>query len=262
MARFRGVLCSFGMALAVTALAGCQTGQPAAHTAADWSYHGKTGPAFWPALFPKECAGEAQSPIELSGATREKLPALDLQYGTVPLLTARNSGHDIRVDVPAGAGSLRIGDDPTVWTLVEFHFHAPSEHLLRGTSPPMELHLVHQSGDRLAVIGVFFVPGEPNPELTKIWDRLPTAEGARTEVRDFNLAALVPERLTSYRYTGSLTTPACGQGVLWHVLAQPRTMTTPQLEAFHDIFRGLCFPDGNRRSTQPLNGRKVVTDLP
>ena len=51
--------------------------------------------------------------------------------------------------------------DGDVYSLVQFHFHAPSEHTLNGRHYPMEMHLVHKSDSgRLAVIGVFIEEGE------------------------------------------------------------------------------------------------------
>jgi len=264
MATRRGALSRLTLVLLAAALAACHLGQPGPKTA-DWSYSGANGPAFWPSLFQADCAGQAQSPIELCGAERAAtLPTLHLDYHTVPTLTAIHSGHDVRVAVPSGGGTLRIGDDPTAWTLVEFHFHGPSEHTLRGTSYPLEIHLVHdwvESGiTHKAVVGVFLAAGAANSELTKIW--LPQQPGQRITATNFDLSQLLPDRRNSYRYTGSLTTPACNERVLWHVLAEPRTITPAQIRTFQAVFSGLSYPYGNQRPVQPINGRPVVTDVP
>jgi hypothetical protein len=50
------------------------------------------------------------------------------------------------------------------YELIQFHFHAPSEHLVAGKRFPMEVHFVHQkanSGD-LGVVGVFLTEGAAN----------------------------------------------------------------------------------------------------
>jgi carbonic anhydrase len=265
MATRRGALSRLTLVLLATALAACHTGQPGPKTAV-WGYGDTNGPARWPTMFPSYCAGSAQSPIELSGATRATLPPLHLDYHTVSRLTAVHSGHDVRAAVPTGGGTLRIGDDPRVWTLVEFHFHGPSEHTLNGGTHDLEIHLVHDWVDanritRKAVVGVFLDAGAENTELTKIW--LPRTPNNPITATNFDLTQLLPAGLASYRYTGSLTTPTCGEGVLWHVLAEPKTITAEQIGLFQAVFGGLDYPRGNRRlPVQPINGRPVTTDVP
>lgn len=58
------------------------------------------------------------------------------------------------VEVIAGQGSMRFGN--TSYTLQQFHFHLPSEHLDAGKSMAMEMHMVWESADaQIAVVGVF-----------------------------------------------------------------------------------------------------------
>jgi len=38
---------------------------------------------------------------------------------------------------------MSIGDK--TYALVQFHFHAPSEHTVNGAHFPMEMHFVHQA---------------------------------------------------------------------------------------------------------------------
>jgi carbonic anhydrase len=55
--------------------------------------------------------------------------------------------------------------DSIQFDLKQFHFHAPSEHLIQGTSYPMEAHFVHADKDgNLAVIAVMFKEGSENSE--------------------------------------------------------------------------------------------------
>lgn len=233
---------------------------------AGWGYHEPIEPARWSALSPcyAPCAGGDQSPIDIVNPRATSLPPLETSYGTIPALRVRNDGHTIQADVPAEAPADRVtlriaGVD---YRLVQFHFHTPSEHTVMGAEAPIEMHLVHAGpGGRAAVIGVFIREGEPNPELSKIWARLPVKPGDEATVVDFDLRGLLPRSLDSYRYAGSLTTPACGQGVAWNVLAESISLSARQIGELHAIFSGKLFPDGNRRPVQPLNGRVVLTDV-
>lgn len=230
-----------------------------------WGYAEENGPEKWVGLSPCNCQcgdGGEQSPINIDHPESAALPSLVPLYGDIPVLPVENNGHEIRATIssgePAPKLTLRIGK--MAFRLVQFHFHTPSEHTVAGKAAPIEMHLVHASpGGRIAVIGVFIQKGQANPELTKIWNQLPERKGDKITVASFNLAALLPKNLSSYRYAGSLTTPTCGQGVQWNVLAHPITMTQEQIEKLQKIFLGNKeFPNGNRRPVQPLNGRTVL----
>ena len=240
------------------------------HEAGHWSYHGETGPEHWGDLDPAYSAaknGREQSPIDIKSESVEvsELPAVTLAYDSSVELVVFNNGHAIQADVPNG-GSLTIGGE--TFKLLQFHFHAPSEHLVDGKEYAGEMHLVHAAEDgTLAVVGVFIVPGDVHGELAEIWDDLPEAgadghsKGKERAIAAFELNTLLPDRLNSYRYAGSLTTPPCSEGVKWTVLSEPIEMSEGQIEAFGALFSGEEFPDGNRRPCQPLNGRAVLTDV-
>ena len=109
-----------------------------------WTYEGKEGPSHWSSLDAsyQTCrAGILQSPIDVRNAVPADLPAIGFHYQPSSLRLVDN-GHTIQVDVP-GADTLFLGAEP--FELVQFHFHAPSEHTVRGASYPMEMHLVHRS---------------------------------------------------------------------------------------------------------------------
>jgi carbonic anhydrase len=226
---------------------------------ADWSYHGNTGPSYWGGLREqwRICgSGERQTPVNLEGA-RVQPPAFTVDYDVAPTLVAFNSGHDIRSN-PTGLGSLTLDDDGTQYPLQEFHFHTRSEHRYERpsgiTDYPIEMHIVHENANGRVVLGVFIVPikpgEEPNPELSKIWERLPVERDQRTTVTDFDLGKLVPADHHAYRYAGSLTTPACDQNVSWFVLMTPLYLTPEQIGRMERAFSGPLFPEGNRRPVQ------------
>ena len=75
------------------------------------------------------------------------------------------------------AKTLTIGDD--AYRLLQFHFHAPSEHTLGGESSDAEVHLVHESDDgELAVVGILLDAGEqPNPLVDLVLESAPEDAG-------------------------------------------------------------------------------------
>ena len=51
-----------------------------------------------------------------------------------------NNGHTVQVNYAKGS-SIKI--DGSVFNLLQFHFHAPSENHINGTAYPLEAHFVH-----------------------------------------------------------------------------------------------------------------------
>ena len=66
-----------------------------------------------------------------------------------------NTGHVVEVVYDPGS-SIRLGKSVTdIYQLVQFHFHAPSEHTIDGQQYDAELHLVHKNIlGQLVVVGV------------------------------------------------------------------------------------------------------------
>ena len=140
-----------------------------------------------------------------------------------------------------------VGDER--FELLQFHFHTPSEHYINGTPFPMEVHFVHRSQNgELAVLGVMFKVGETNPALDTLWK----AAGSDTPV-SVSTEDLLPQKLNYFRYDGSLTTPPCSEGVKWHVVPYPVSVSEEQLLAFQGLF------PVNARPIQPKHGRVVKT---
>ena len=240
-------------ALSILALTACRSAPPSSSSSEDWSYHGTTGPGYWGSLREewRICGnGDRQSPVNLDGAPTSP-PAFTVAYEVAPTLEVFNSGHDIRAN-PTGLGSLTL--DGRQYPIQEFHFHTRSEHRFGSTDYPIEMHIVHESGNRRVVLGVFIVPirpgDQPNSELSKIWENLPVAPGQSTTVTEFDLEKLVPAERSSYRYAGSLTTPACDQNVSWLVLRSVLYLTPEQIGRMERAFSGPLFPEGNRRPVQ------------
>jgi carbonic anhydrase len=207
--------------------------------------------------------GSEQTPIDIRNEDLtfvENLPPLGFSYSTKVSLDVINTGSPgefatVRAVVPEGGGDLTVAG--VTYKLLQFHWHAPSEHELNGQKFPMEMHLVHQATDgTYSVVGVFIKSGKENKELRKIFADLPTQPNEQRAVSHFNLTKLLPHGLESFRYMGSLTTPDFKEGVRWVVLAEPIEMSPEQIAAFTALF-----PEGNSREVQPLNGRTILTDV-
>ncbi len=225
-------------------------------------------------------AGERQSPIDIDPralAVVDGLPPLRFEYSSdatlekVEITPAGAPGDrfgTVLVTVAEGAGRVRVAGSG--YRLLQFHWHAPGEHQLGGEGYPIELHLVHQKPgakdlDDLLVVGVWMEIGETHAELEKVFRILPgfgTTGRVGGPLSSFDLASLLPERLSSFRYPGSLTTPSApGQTIFpetvdWVVLNETLAISDRQLQAFRALF-----PDGNCRGVQPLCGRTVLTDI-
>jgi carbonic anhydrase len=242
----------------VSALALCLAGATAtaAEAAPRWSYSGADGPDRWAALsnaFATCGSGHQQSPIDLTAAASRDLANPEIAYQASEA-TIVDNGHTVELDLARGGSTLTVDGVP--YALVQFHFHSPSEHTVNGNSFAVELHLVHQAdGGALAVIGVFIAGGAENPALVPLLAALPSKENREVRLRaPFDPATLLPEDRRAYRYTGSLTTPPCSEGVTWLVMQTPITASGQQIAA---LARAL---GGNNRPVQGRGDRELLLD--
>ncbi|EFN59826.1 hypothetical protein CHLNCDRAFT_59547 [Chlorella variabilis] len=175
---------------------------------------------------------------------------------------------------------------------LQFHMHATSEHLVHGKSAMLELHLVTklvatpgatlpkecpEGSDALclAVFGVLYdikhgdnvTRGDPT--IQQIIDNLPTCPEAGKEcVKDvpgweLDLSSFFPDT-TYHAYTGSLTTPPCTEGVMWHVFPNVRAVLSEQQAIDLQLALSAATIEGqavlnrlNNRVVQPRNDRNV-----
>ena len=218
-----------------------------------WTYAGATGPDHWAELDPEweACgAGRRQSPIDVGGAAAGDLKPLTFRYRD-SLASVTDTGHTVLFS-PNASNVLRIGRR-AVGTLAQVHFHAGSEHRVAGRTFPLELHLVHHDADEhLTVVGVLVRRGAPNKAATEMLGEMPADHDAPTVFGSIDPAGLLPDRLRSVRYAGSLTTPPCTEGVRWVVLTRPITMSPAQIAAFREHYAE------NQRPLQALNGRSLL----
>ncbi|WP_312241178.1 carbonic anhydrase family protein [Pantoea sp.] len=230
------------------------SGQVQAETSPHWTYEGKAGPAHWAELNPDfvVChSGKFQSPIDIRSAVSANLPALDLNFHTAAE-TLVNNGHTIQITVDDDEDFLLDGER---FKLVQYHFHTPSENLIAGKQYPLEAHFVHINGQgELAVVAVMFVIGAENIALNSILPSIPSTVNKVVNIgQRIDLTDLFPAKRHYYRFSGSLTTPPCTEGLRWLIMKQPVTLSAMQLTIFQKALK-----QSNNRPVQPLHGRQIV----
>jgi carbonic anhydrase len=261
----------FAVVMAVLTLSGLAWAQ-----APPWNHNpaSSIGPLHWGTLTPSfatcgsdSTAGEVgmkQSPIDIvpGNALAATFSALLFKYKPTPL-KIENTGH--YVEVPYGLTSyLYVGQQPTdVYQLVQFHFHAPSEHTINGVPYDAELHLVHTNViGETAVIGVLLSSSPAGlPIFDTIMANSPSAGDEIELSGEVNVFDLLPFRKGFYRYAGSLTTPACSEDVQWFLMQDPVPITPGALAKLHSLISAFPNYDGysnNNRPTANLNGRSVL----
>jgi carbonic anhydrase len=234
------------------------------------------GPLHWGTVAPSDATcgtittgevGMKQSPVNivLANAVNAFFSPLSFNYKPTPL-TIENTGH--YVEVPYGHNSkFAVGSQPTdVYQLVQFHFHAPSEHTINGVRYDAELHLVHTNDiGETAVVGVLLsssVAGSPIFDTIMAYS--PTAPGENELSQEVNVLDLLPLNKGFYRYEGSLTTPACSESVQWYLMQNPVPISPSALARLHSLISMFPNYDGYPNNNRPVadqNGRTVLKSV-
>lgn len=218
-----------------------------------WSYEGEYGPEHWGDIKPEysKCkGGESQSPVGIALTDKAKLQSINVNYYATPLKII-NNGHTVQVNCRNGS-YMAIGNKR--YELLQFHFHSHSEHKINGRSYAMEAHFVHKGENgNLAVVGVLMNEGKGNDFIKTLWSNLPKDEGKAHVVADVKINAnqLLPNDMSYYTYSGSLTTPPCSEGVNWFILKTPIEVSKVEVDKFTSLFKH------DARPIQPLHGRVV-----
>ena len=220
-----------------------------------WGYEGEGAPANWGNLKPEYAlcgTGMSQSPIDIAETYKTTLDTVEVHYTDTPLNVV-NNGHAIQANYEPGSFAVIDGKP---YQLLQFHFHAPSEHTVNGNFYDMEMHLVHKNEEsELAVVGVMMKKGQESKLIQVLWDNIDPEVGKENVVEGIavNATGLLPKDMSAYHYFGSLTTPPCSQNVNWTVLKTPIEASEAQIEKFKTIM-GV----GNNRPVQPINYRFVL----
>jgi len=227
-----------------------------------WGYEGKNGPAYWAELsldFARCGEGTEQSPIDLAGADMVEGAPLESARGEGLLTVAQrarvmdlvDNGHTIQVTSDA---FVALDLDGEHYELVQYHFHAPSEHTVDGEHAPLEVHFVLKSpAGNMAVAAWLVDVGDRDP----VWDHLVAAlpsgpDDSRHLEVDLELRELPPTSDLYYRYRGSLTTPPCSEDVEWIVAAYRHRISPEQMAAITSRLHQ------NNRPVQPVGERELL----
>ena len=219
-----------------------------------WGYEGQEKPENWGKLSPEYSTcenGKNQSPINIDHVLKTQHENLTFSFETGKQEIV-NNGHTIQVNV---TGNNQLILDEQIFTLQQFHFHTPSENTIKGKHYPMEAHFVYKNkAGELTVVALMFNSGEANSEIEKAWQQMPAEVNNKIILdKTVDINTLFPKKLDYYRFSGSLTTPPCTEGVRWIVLEQATTASDEQIQKFHSIMH-----HDNNRPVQPLNGRVIV----
>ncbi len=238
-----------------------------AHAAPHWTYSDKAedGPSHWGNLAESFAAcekGTTQSPIDIKNTIlKDDAPIIEFHYSPVTV-TVENNGHTIVANMPNAENHITI--DHEKYTLAQFHFHNPSEHMIKGHAAEMELHLVHKNEKGgLAVIGVMLNEDgkKENTVLQPIWSKIAKKDAAhdKHDKHDnhggpkIDLANVLPKSKDFFHYAGSLTTPPCSEGVRWFVLKEAVAISSAQVQQYNKTFGG-----PTNRPVQPLHERDII----
>ena len=218
-----------------------------------WSYQGKTGPDHWATLSPTyaNCAtGQNQSPININQTVHAYMKPI---RGIFKFQAKDISNNGRLVQINFKEGNM-LAVDNNAFQLKQLNFHAPSTHTIKDRSYPLEgqFVLVDNKGN-LTILAVMFQTGKTNLGLAKIGSKLPIESDGLVVLKNRLIPNdLMPENHSYYRYSGSLTSPPCSEGVRWIVMKTPLSASPEQIAVFVNTLQH------NNRPIQPLNGRMVV----
>ncbi len=192
----------------------------------------------------------------------ESLPEQGLNKEYMVQISIKNNGY---------INSNDIQVDGEIYHLINFHFHAPSEHTLNGERQAGEVHFVHKSDSgKVAVVGAFITHNNKligrklnneklNKEYEEILNMFPKltfpqqeGEGEETELTEaIDVTKLLPlSHSCVYRYPGAKTSGTLDPGVKWIILTNPIEFSDAQLKKLKLI-------ESTGTKIHPINGRSV-----
>ena len=201
--------------------------------------------------FYKCTKGKNQSPINITDTIEADLSPIKFSYKSSEY-SLENKGYTLQINYLDG-GSANMNN--TDYKLMQMHIHTPSENFINGEQFPLEIHLVHFDKDQnIMVVGVMLKEGKHNKAFNDFIKYMPTKKGKK-DIKKKTLASdLLPSSSNEYyRFSGSLTTPPCTEGVKWIVKKEASEVSKEQLAKLFELL-----PIENNRKIQNLNNRPVL----
>ncbi|KAI6783859.1 uncharacterized protein J7T54_001735 [Emericellopsis cladophorae] len=217
----------------------------------------------WHGLSPNNtiCAvGKNQSPVNIKTDEYEVVDGASYKFDIVNYPHGAeflNTGHNVQV---FANGSAEF--DGTKYSLAQYHFHTPSEHRIGDEYYPSEVHFVFQNGNDLAVIGFMIelagwgdrINWPISKSLAKVLQIPSGGNKVTTAALHFGALEHHIRKSDVYRYSGSLTTPPCDEGVKFNVVANPIYI---DVKTFRNTKKVIKF---NSRYTQNAPGEVNLLD--
>ena len=203
-----------------------------------WAYGGKTGPDVWGELKDdfKFCKlGYNQSPIDIDGEFDKD--DLKFSYSSAQVdKIAKN--HVVQVSF---FNRDYVARGRKKYFIRQFHFHHPSEHLVKGQQTSLEMQVFHKSDDEQWLVLAFFLKiGEENADFKQVVDLLESKQ----KDGEVDLSKMIKARDKMFFYDGSLTTPPCTESVKWYVMKTPFEISKEQMNKI--IKKGIFVPSNVR----------------
>lgn len=219
-----------------------------------WSYSGETSPENWGKLKPEYAmceSGKNQSPINIDEPIKANLKKIR-SIQKFPAKSIENTGVGIKLHFKEG-NMMVLDNAPYQMKYIELH--SPSEHTLHGKDFPLEAQFYHiDSKGGTTIVSVFFKEGKPNQAIDKLFGELTPNTSAPVELKTRLIGSdLMPISQEYFRYSGSLTTPPCTEGVRWVIMKNPLSIAKEQVEKINKALK-----TANNRPPQALNGRTTL----
>jgi carbonic anhydrase len=194
----------------------------------------------------------------------------------------RNTGNTVEFDVDPdhyrgrkGPGTERVQSTPPKqqivvdgrsFTLTDFHFHRPSEHLINNRRYAMEIQLVHKAdtpvtgGVNEVILSVLGELGPGNAALSSVAGMFRNVPRTRPvwaiQRADVDLPNLFPTNRNYVRYDGSLTVPPCTNNVVWYVFTTPIQIHPATVDGFRFVIPFNARAKQNVHNTSPLRSAR------
>jgi carbonic anhydrase len=169
----------------------------------------------------------------------------DISSGTLDYV--EDAGKIQFLSTTHGNVSFSSEEETTAWTMLNFHFHAPSEHEVNSKQYDLEMHTVTTKDTDAAqylVVGMFWeldteAEDDPFIEALNLESIVPGTNSTVTADNTIPYKDLMDwaEGKQSFYYQGGLTTPDCTEAVDFFIVKEPRKINSKQLTYFNRVWK-------------------------